>query len=191
MRRAVILVIVFGLVELLRPLGSAGYGSQALLTFGFLILAAYTVGEIAKAMRGPAIVGYMVAGMVFGPAALGTISEEALTRLAPVSALAVALIAFLAGAELRWEELRERGIALLKVMTVELVIGFIALSAALYAARHYVPFMRGLPTAQVVAVAVLVASIAIVHSPAVTMALLTETHARGPVAASSRRTHQW
>jgi Kef-type K+ transport system membrane component KefB len=182
MRRAVILVIVFGLVELLRPLGSAGYGSQALLTFGFLILAAYTVGEIAKAMRGPAIVGYMIAGMVFGPAALGTISEEALTRLAPVSALAVALIAFLAGAELRWEELRERGIALLKVMTVELVIGFIALSAALYAARDYVPFMRGLPTAQVVAVAVLVASIAIVHSPAVTMALLTETHARGPVA---------
>lgn len=182
MRRAVILLVVFGLVELVRPLGSAGYGSQALLTFGFLILAAYTVGEIAKAMRGPAVVGYMVAGVVFGPAALGTISQEALTRLAPVSALAVALIAFLAGAELRWEELRERGIALLKVMTAELVLGFVALSAALYAAHDHVPFMRGLPTAQVIAVAVLVASIAIVHSPAVTMALLTETHARGPVA---------
>jgi Kef-type K+ transport system membrane component KefB len=181
-RRAVILLVVFGLVELLRPLGSAGYGSQALLTFGFLILAAYTVGEIAKAMRGPAVVGYMVAGVVFGPAALGTISQEALTRLAPVSGLAVALIAFLAGAELRWEELRDRGIALLKVMTAELVLGFIALSAALYLGRDLVPFMRGLPTPQVVAVAVLVGSIAIVHSPAVTMALLTETHARGPVA---------
>jgi Kef-type K+ transport system membrane component KefB len=181
-RRAVILLIVFGLVALLRPLGSAGYGSQALLTFGFLILAAYTVGEIANAARGPAIVGYMVAGLIFGPAALGTISEEALTRLAPVSGLAVALIAFLAGAELRWEELREHGMALLKVMTAELVLGFLALTAALYAAHAYVPFMRDLPRAQVAAVAVLVASIAIVHSPAVTMALLTEMHARGPVA---------
>jgi Kef-type K+ transport system membrane component KefB len=182
MRRAVILLIVFGLVELLRPLGSAGYGSQALLTFGFLILAAYTVGEVATAMRGPAVVGYMIAGMIFGPAALGTISNAALTRLEPVSALAVALIAFLAGAELRWEELRDRGITLLKVMTAELLLGFLALSAALYAAHDYVPFMRGLPTPQVIAVAVLVASIAIVHSPAVTMALLTETRARGPVA---------
>ena len=182
MRRAVILLVVFGLVELLRPLGSAGYGSQALLTFGFLILAAYTVGEVAKAMRGPAVVGYMLAGVAFGPAALGTVSDAALTRLEPVSALAVALIAFLAGAELRWEELRERGITLLKVMTAELLLGFVALSAALYAAHDYVPFMRGLPTPQVIAVAVLVASIAIVHSPAVTMALLTETRARGPVA---------
>jgi Kef-type K+ transport system membrane component KefB len=182
MRRAVILVVVFGLVELLRPLGSAGYGSQALLTFGFLILAAYTVGEIAKAMRGPAIVGYMVAGVVFGPEALGTVSQEALSRLAPVSALAVALIAFLAGSELRWEELRDHGIALLKVMTAELVLGFVALSAALYAGHGYVPFMRDLPPAQVLAVSVLVASIAIVHSPAVTMALLTETCARVSVA---------
>jgi Kef-type K+ transport system membrane component KefB len=182
MRRAVILLVVFALVELLRPLGSAGYGSQALLTFGFLILAAYTVGEIAAALRGPAIVGYMVAGVVFGPAALATVSPEALTRLAPVSGLAVALIAFLAGAELRWEELRDRGIALLKVMSAELLLGFVALAGTLYAGRGFVPFMRGLPAPQAIAVAVLVASIAIVHSPAVTMALLTETRARGPVA---------
>lgn len=182
MRRAVILLIVFGLVELVRPLGSAGYGSQALLTFGFLILAAYTVGEIAKALRGPAIVGYMVAGVVFGPLVLGAVSEPALERLAPVSSLAVALIAFLAGAELRWEEVRTRGPALVKVMGVELALGLLALSAALFAGRSYVPFLIGLPAAEALAVALLLASIAIVHSPAVTMALLTETGARGPVA---------
>ena len=67
-------------------------------------------------------------------------------------------------------------------MTVELVLGFLALTAALYAGHGFVPFMRSLPPAQVLAVSVLVASIAIVHSPAVTMALLTETRARGPVA---------
>ncbi len=182
MRRAVILLVVFGLVELMRPLGSAGYGSQALLTFGLLILAAYTVGEIAKAMHGPAIVGFMAAGLIFGPAALGTVSAEALERLAPVSGLAVAMIAFLAGAELRWEEVRRTGIALLKVMTAELALSFVALAGALIAARDFVPFLRDLPMAQVVAVALLVASIAIVHSPAVTMALLSETGARGPLA---------
>lgn len=182
MRRAVILIIVFGLVELMRPLGSAGYGSQALLTFGFLILAAYTVGEIAKAVHGPAVVGYMIAGVLFGPMVLGAVGHEALERLAPVSGLAVALIAFLAGAELQWDEVQKRGTALLKVMGAELSLGLVALSAALFVARGHVPFLRDLPTPQVLAVILLVASIAIVHSPAVTMALLTETGARGPVA---------
>src|SRR5690606_25489840 len=44
------------------------------------------------------------------------------------------------------------------------------------------PPLRGAGTATVVAFALLFASVAIVHSPAVTMAILNETGARGPVA---------
>jgi Kef-type K+ transport system membrane component KefB len=182
MRRAVILLLVFAFVGLVRPLGSSGYGSQALLAFGFLILAAYTVGEIAKAAHAPAIVGYMAAGVIFGPVGLHSLSHEALARLEPVSGLAIALIAFLAGAELRWEEVREQWVALLKIMGVELALTAVGLGTVVYLASGFIPFLRGSPTSEVLAVALLFASIAIVHSPAVTMALLTETRARGPVA---------
>jgi Kef-type K+ transport system membrane component KefB len=182
MRRGVILVLLLGLMELLRPLGSAGYGAQALFTFGFLILAAYTVGEIAKEWHAPKIVGYLLAGAIFGPSALDVLSAPALSRLAPVSELAVGLIAFLAGAELRWKDVRRDGVVYLKVMSVELLCAFVLIAGTILGLHEIIPFLGDVGPERVVAFAMLFAVVAIVHSPAVTMALLSETRARGPVA---------
>lgn len=182
MRRAVTLALLLGGMRLILPLGSPGQGSPALLSFGFLILAAYTVGEIATASGIPKIVGYMVAGVFFGPHVLGMVDANGVTRLAPVSDLAVALIAFLAGAELRWTDVRERWILLVKITTAELGVSFLVITATLVALHGFIPAVRDAPPIQVMAFAMLFASVAIVHSPAVTMALLSETGARGPVA---------
>ncbi|HEY8377700.1 MAG TPA: cation:proton antiporter, partial [Nannocystis sp.] len=182
MRRLLILALLYGGMSLILPLGVAGQGGQALLTFGFLILAAYTVGELAAAVRLPKIIGYLVAGVVFGPYVLGAVTYEASVRLDAVNRLAIGLIAFLAGAELQWSEVKERGTILLKVMSTELLFGFVALALFIYALHGLIPPMRGAGAATAVAFALLFASVAIVHSPAVTMALLNETGARGPVA---------
>lgn len=185
MRRLFVLGLLFGGMQLIRPLGTAGYGSEALLAFGFLILAAYAAGELSVALRVPKLVGYLVAGVAFGPYALNTVSADAVADLAPVSSLAIALIAFLAGAELRWTEVRERGTAILRILGVELSASLLAIAGFLVAARDHVAFLRGSPWAAVIAFSVVFASIAIVHSPAVTMALLAETRARGPVSRTS------
>jgi Kef-type K+ transport system membrane component KefB len=181
-QRAIVLGLLYLCVRLVHPLGAGGHGSEALLTFGFLILAAYTSGELADAARLPRIVGYLLAGVVFGPSALGVVSAEATAQLAPVGSLAIALIAFLAGAELRWAEVRERGRAITRILTAELLLTFAALAGTLLLLRERVPFLAGEPMATVVGFSVLFAAIAVVHSPAVTMALLAETRARGPVA---------
>ena len=182
MRRLVILVLLLAAMRLILPLGAEGQGSEALLSFGFLILAAYTVGEVAAAVRLPKIVGYLVGGLLLGPHVLGAISANGTEQLTPVSQLAVALIAFLAGAELRWGEVRDRGVTLLKMMSTELVVTFVALVGLLYGLRGLIPPLAGAPPVEALAFALLFASIAVVHSPAVTMALLTETRAHGPVA---------
>lgn len=182
MRRLIILGLLVAGMRLLLPLGSAGHGAQSLLTFGFLILAAYTSGEMATAVGLPHIIGYLVAGMLFGPSLLNIVTVEATRQLAPVNSLAIALIAFLAGAELQWQEVKSRASVILKILGLELSITFVALAALLFALRAWVPFLQGQPLPIVLAFSVLFASIAIVHSPAVTMALLTETGARGPVA---------
>jgi Kef-type K+ transport system membrane component KefB len=182
MRRIVILALLLGGMQLVLPLGGGQGGAQVLLTFGFLILAAYTSGELATAAGLPRVVGYLLAGVLFGPSVLGTVTEEATQRLAPVSSLAIALIAFLAGAELRWSELRERARAISLILVCELGVTFVALAALLLVLRDHVPFLQGTPTPTFVGFSLLFASIAVVHSPAVTMALLTETGARGPVA---------
>lgn len=182
MRRLLILALLLGGMALILPLGTTGTGSRTLLTFGFLILAAYTVGEIASSVQLPKIVGYLIAGVIFGPSVLRTMSEGDVLSLTMVSNLAIALIAFLAGAELQWGEVKERGVLLLKVMSVELLFGFVALSAFIFAISGFIPFLADQPTATILAFALLFAAIAIVHSPAVTMALLSETRATGAVA---------
>lgn len=182
MRRAFMLLLLLGGMQLVLPLGARSHGSETLLTFGFLVLAAYTAGELATSVRLPKIVGYLAAGLLFGPSGLGTITRASTVGLAPVSSLAIALIAFLAGAELRWSEVKSRGVIIAKILGSELALSFIALTVTLFVLQDYVPFLRGLPTREAIAFSVLFASIAIVHSPAVTMALLTETKAGGPVA---------
>lgn len=182
MRRLFILGLLFGGMALILPLASGGQGSRTLLTFGFLILAAYTVGEVAASLGLPKIVGYLAAGVLFGPSVLDTVRAEGVENLAPVSDLAIALIAFLAGAELQWGEVRERGVLLLKVMTAELAVTFGALVLTVWVLQDALPFLADAQPVTVAAAAILFASIAVVHSPAVTMALLSETGARGPVA---------
>ena len=182
MRRVIILLLLLGGMQLIVPLGAERGASQALLTFGFLILAAYTIGEIATGIRLPKIVGYLAAGVMFGPSVLNTVTVESRFELRPVSALAIALIAFLAGAELRWSEVRERGAAIAKILFSEFGLSFIAVGLLMLALRDVVPFLRDSPTTQVITFSMLFAAMAVVHSPAVTMALLTETGARGPVA---------
>jgi Kef-type K+ transport system membrane component KefB len=169
-------------MQLIVPLGTGGHASRTLLTFGFLILAAYTIGEIAKSVRVPKIVGYLLAGLLFGPSGLNTVTAEATEELKTVSALAIALIALLAGAELRWQEVRDRGATIFKILGTELAVGFVALVLLMLALRDYVPFLQNAQWSQIIAFSIMFASIAIVHSPSVTMALLSETQARGPVA---------
>ena len=182
MRRFVILALLFGAMQLVLPLGAAGHGSKWLLTFGFLILAAYSVGELAVLVKLPKITGYLAAGVVFGPSLFNTVTTEAISELGPVSSLAIGLIAYLAGAELRWQEVRKRGATIMKILTAEMVLGFVALSAVLWALGSRVPFLEGTSGSSRLAFAVLFGAVAIVHSPAVVMALLSETRAGGPVA---------
>ena len=105
------------------------------------MVAADTVGRLAASIRLPTIVGYLAAGVIFGPSVLGTLSEDASRQLAPVSSLAIALIAFLAGAELRWSELRQRGVLILKILASEMTLTLVAVTAVIIALRSRIPFL--------------------------------------------------
>ena len=182
MRRLIVLGLLFGAMKLIEPLGRATGAPEALLTFGFLILAAYAAGELAARARQPKIIGYLIAGVLAGPTVLGTITTAAATQLNPVSDLAIALIAFLAGAELDLEEVRRRGKALLKLTVIELGLGVVAMFGLAMLLRNWIPFLAGAEMQRAIMFALLFSLIAVMHSPAIVMAILTETKARGPAA---------
>ncbi len=183
MRRVLTLVLLYAAMQLVIPLDTRhGPGSTTLLIFGFLVLAAYTSGELATLVRLPKITGYLVAGLLFGPAVMGTVSAESVAELEPVSRLAVALIAFMAGAELNWGELKDRARTVLTLLSTEMILSFVGITALLWLLRAHVPFLGEVSAVQALVLCALFASVTIVHSPAVTMALLAETRAHGPVA---------
>jgi len=185
MRRLVILFLLLAGLQLILPLGSSGAASQWLLTLGFLMLAAYSVGEIASGLGLPKVVGYLAGGIAFGPAGMNAVTASAITALEPVSTLAIALIAFLAGAELRWSDVRLLGSTILKILTTELALTLVAVTALLMGLGSRLPFLEGLGTEEQLALSFLFACLAVIHSPAVTMAVLSETGARGPIARTS------
>ena len=181
MRRGLILLLLLGSMQLILPLGRDVPGSGALLTLGFLILAAYTVGEITGSMGFPKLLGYLIAGMLFGPFGLGTVTSGAVVKLMPINQIAVALIAFVAGAELKWADVKRDGPAYARILGVEMPLTFVVVAAGVYLLRDYIPVLQRSGVTEVIVFAMLVAAIAIAHSPAATLGLIKETGARGPV----------
>lgn len=183
MRRLAILLILLAAMQFVLPLqgaaaGTGSGGTRTLMTFGFLILAAVTVGELVKAVNVPKIVGYLVAGLVFGPHVFGVFDSRSVYDLSGISTLAVALIAFLAGAELQWDDLKRRWRVIATMLATEMLASLLAITATLFLLRAFVPALSG-PVGEAFMLCLLVASILVVHSPAVTMALLSETGAKG------------
>jgi Kef-type K+ transport system membrane component KefB len=181
-RRLIILGILYAVLQGVFQLAGPAAGAPVLMMFGFLVLAAYSVGELAKAVGLPKIVGYLLGGVLFGPSGLNFVSTPVLSEFTPISNLAIALIAFLAGAELQWSEIRSRGVSILKIMVSESGLAFVALAVTFAVLHGQLEFLRGAPPQEIAAFALLFASVAVVHSPAVTMGVLTETGAKGTVA---------
>jgi Kef-type K+ transport system membrane component KefB len=184
-RRLVVLTLLVGGAVLLEPLRVPTEGviaPRSLFLFGILLLTADTFGAMAHDLGFPRLVGYLVAGLALGPSALGIVPPGVLQDLSTMKQLAVGLIALLAGAELRVKDLvaRYRTIAwILALQTAAVLVGLTALALVL---RTWIPFLERLEFPAVLFVALLFAATLTVNSPMVTLALLTETRAEGPLA---------
>jgi Kef-type K+ transport system membrane component KefB len=96
--------------------------------------------------------------------------------------LAVGLIGLLAGAELRVSDLRERYRVIGWILVLQTLTVLVGLTIVTLLGRAWIPFLAGLSPAPLVFVALLFAAALTVNSPMVTLALLTETKASGPLA---------
>lgn len=102
--------------------------------------------------------------------------------LAMMKRLAVGLIGLLAGAELRLTDLRLRIRSILSILACQMGAVLLVLWAVALAGRGWIPFLGGLEGGLLLSVSLLFAATLTVNSPMVTLALLTETRAEGPLA---------
>ncbi|MGH7508520.1 MAG: cation:proton antiporter [Gemmatimonadales bacterium] len=184
-RRLVVLVLLVGGAVLLEPLRAPTEGviaPRSLFLFGILLLTADTFGALAHDLRVPRLLGYLVAGVALGPSVAGIVPVGVLEDLDMMKRLAVGLIAVLAGAELRIADLRQRGRTIALILLLQTLFVLISVVAATLIASPWVPFLSGLASSPLFFVALLFGVMLTVNSPMVTLALLTETGARGPLA---------
>jgi Kef-type K+ transport system membrane component KefB len=184
-RRLVVLVLLVGGAVLLEPLRVPTEGviaPRSLFLFGILLLTADTFGAMAHDLGFPRLVGYLVAGLALGPSVLDVVPPGVLQDLSMMKQLAVGLIALLAGAELRIKDLVHRYRTIAWILALQTAAVLVGLTILILLLRSWVPFLQGLDVPPLLFVAFLFAATLTVNSPMVTLALLTETRADGPLA---------
>ncbi len=176
---AVVLVAVAYL--LLKRFGMLPRDGQALFALGFLVVAGAAAGSLSALLRMPRIIGALVAGVVAGPQVLGIVRTADLEDIALANVLALALIALQAGAEITLPSLVRIYKSVLWSAWVQTFLVVLAMGAAFMVAVPIVPFMASVDKGAVIALALLWGVFMLPRSPSVTMAVVSEAHAKGPL----------
>jgi Kef-type K+ transport system membrane component KefB len=152
-----------------------------LLAFGFLLLSAYFAAKVASRFGLPKLTGYLLAGIVTGPHVLDLVVQDTLDHLKVVGGVAICMIALTAGSELNLERVRPLARVLRRLTVFAIVGAMFTLGAAVYLLRPFLPWLSDLPDRQALAIAMLIGVALSAQSPAVVMALVSETRAEGPL----------
>ena len=138
-----------------------------LLFIGAGILAGFALSRLAHRVNLPSVVGYIVAGMVIGPSILGFYHESMVYRMDSLSDLALALVAFIIGSQLRWKEMAKVGKKVFGILLAESLGAFIFVLGGMW-------LITGDPV-----MALVFAAMAPATAPAGTVAVLQEARAKG------------
>ncbi len=149
---------------------------------GLFIPGGTLASELLEPLKVPHLTAYLGVGILGGPYVLHLVNHESVESLQSANGLALALIAFAGGAELRLDMLKKsvRTLAWATIMQCLMVLVVMALLFA--AASPLIPFARtgGLPF--LVGIALLEGVLAITRSPSAALGILSQTRAKGPIA---------
>ena len=157
-------------------------GAELTVLIGFVLLIANVAGRLASSSGLPRLTGYLIVGILAGPSVLGLMSLESVDDLALIDSFALVLIALMAGGELKLSQLRPQARNILYATLSVTVVVWVGIAVLVVLLRPMVPFLVELPFSGVVAVGLLLGIWAANSSPDLTVAVIEETHAGGPLA---------
>lgn len=178
---AVVVVLMASTRSFLPDTDPAGTHAGVALGFGFLVLAAVQAGNLFAAVRLPRLTGYLLCGLVVGPDVGALLTTQMVSDLRIVSGVAVGLIALSAGSELNLRALRPRLRSVLLISAVALPIALATTTLLAWVLAPRLPFLATFTGAQLWTAALTLGVVFSSLSPAVTIAILSETASAGPV----------
>ncbi len=178
----VILIIVFGLMLFLRSPWTEAFSNPAQstsLAFGFIMIFAFLLGKRVNKFKLPQITGFILAGIICGPYVLKMLTVGEVEDLKLLDGLALSLIALTAGGEMELRKLKGslKAISSLVIFqTITIIGGFILFG---FIGRLFFPFFTDKSSLEILALTLLLGTLATATSPSTTIAVITETRARG------------
>lgn len=138
-----------------------------LTVVGVLALLGYYMGNASRRIRLPAIIGYMVMGVVIGPSVLNVLGNSGLEHLSFITQIALGFVAFSIGSELSFSSFKKLGAGIFYIILAESFVAAIFVFGAVYAVTRDLPM------------ALIFAAMAPASAPAGTVAVIQECKSRG------------
>jgi Kef-type K+ transport system membrane component KefB len=144
-----------------------GASVPILLFVGVMTLLAFYAGRSMKVFRLPAIIGYMLIGVILGPSIVGVLYEKLQVDLSFITEIALGFVALSIGLELNLASLKRLGWGMILIIFAESFLAFAAVFAGLYLLTGDLPL------------ALIFGAVAPASAPAGTVAVIQEYRARG------------
>ncbi len=150
------------------------------LVLGFILIAAYCIGQLLEKIGLPGIVGYILTGLFMGPYFLKFYTSSAINELSFINNLALAFIAFCAGGELRLSNIRRTLKSIIYYISGITLVVFTGITLLVFSISSLIPFLSGLNPGVKLAVSAIFGIITVARSPSSAIAIISETKAKGP-----------
>ncbi len=138
------------------------------------------MGGIFARFKLPLISGFLFVGIIVGPFVLDFVHTDNIPRFLFLDEMALAFIAFAAGAELELHVIRGYIRSIISIIGGQFIAVLTFGITAFIFIQDMVPFMAGLPQGEILAIALLGATIMIARSPSSALAIIKELRAHGP-----------
>ena len=136
---------------------------------GIAIIFGFVGGKVSNRLKLPSVVGYLLAGLILGPSFLNIFNLELLNNIGIFNDLALGVVAFIIGSEMRLSTLRKMGGGIIAIILSESFAAFLLVALGVYLLTHklYIALIFG--------------AMAPASAPAGTAVVLQEYKAKGPL----------
>lgn len=157
---------------------------ETILVIGIVLVFGFVLGELVTLIRLPKVTGFIAAGLLLNPGIFPYIPEQFVEGAQFMINLALAIITFNVGGELKISRLRELGRGMVSIAIFEAETAFLAVTVGVILLVPLLPGMPALEFSALIALALVLASLAAPTDPTATLAVMEEYGADGPVSST-------
>ncbi|MEJ2594792.1 MAG: cation:proton antiporter [bacterium] len=156
---------------------------HVILSIGILIFTGYIFGELAEKMRLPKISGYLIAGILLNPDLSGIMSSDLVEHTDPLLTVSLSFITFSIGGSLSTERLKASGSKIIALTVLESMFAFLSVFLFVFLSLYFfIPIFNSVYV--ILAISMVLASLASPTDPSATLAVIHEYKAKGEVSST-------